>query len=164
MIKSAIEEDIPFGIILSEGDSVFSKGVKVSVQKVFKKYDNGEYDILVKGKEIFKVKNTNIDGETVIGNVEYLPTEGGLKGPQFKTFQESYLKILLKYGVDKDLDIHMNKKISFEFLQGLQLPLILKKEIISIDKETTRLKYIKTIFNNILDNDSPSSSKNMPQA
>ena len=164
MIKSAIEEDRPFGIILSEGKGVFSKGVKVSVNKVFKEYENGEYDILVRGNEIFKVKNTKIDGETVIGNVEFLPTEGGLKGPQFKIFQESYLKILLKFGVNKDLDVHMNKKISFEFLQAIQLPIILKKEIISIDDETARLKYIGNIFNNILDNDKPTSSENMPQA
>ena len=164
MIKSAIEEDRPFGIILSEGKGVFSKGVKVSVNKVFKEYENGEYDILVRGNEIFKVKNTKIDGETVIGNVEFLPTEGGLTGPQFKIFQESYLKILLKFGVDKDLDLHMNKKISFEFLQGMQLPIILKKEIISIDDETARLKYIGNIFKNILDNDKSTSSENMPQA
>ena len=164
MIKSAIEEDRPFGIVLSEGNGVFSKGVRVSVNKVFKEYENGEYDILVRGNEIFKVKNTKIDGETVIGNVEFLPTEGGLKGPQFKIFQESYLKILLKFGVNKDLDIHMNKKISFEFLQAIQLPIILKKEIISIDNETARLKYIGNIFNNILDNDKLTSSENMPQA
>ena len=63
MIKSAIEEDRPFGIILSEGNGVFSKGVKVSVKKVFKEYENGEYDILVRGNEIFKVKNTKITGE-----------------------------------------------------------------------------------------------------
>ena len=58
----------------------------------------------------------------------------------------------------------MNKKISFEFLQAIQLPIILKKEIISIDDETARLKYIGNIFNNILDNDKPTSSENMPQA
>ena len=74
------------------------------------------------------------------------------------------LKILLKFGVDKDLELHMKKKISFEFLQGLQLPLILKKEIINIKDEVNRLEFIKNIFNNILEADSKSPRGNLPQA
>ena len=164
MIKNAIESNKPFGIILSEGEGVFSKGVKVCVKEVFKKYSNGEYDILVEGEEIFKVKSTEIDGDTVMGDVEFLPIQTGTEGPQFQKFQESYLKILLKFGVDKDLELHMKKKISFEFLQGLQLPLVLKKEIISINDEVNRLEFIKSIFNNILEANSKSPSSSLPQA
>ena len=97
-----------------------------------------------------------MDGDTVVGDVEFLPTQTGMEGPQFQKFQESYLKILLKFGVDRDLELHMKKKISFEFLQGLQLPLILKKEIINIKDEVNRLEFIKNIFNNILEADSKS--------
>ena len=79
MIKNAIEHNKPFGIILSEGKGVFSKGVKVCVKKVFKKYSNGGYDILVEGEEIFKVKGTEMDGDTVVGDVEFLPTETGME-------------------------------------------------------------------------------------
>ena len=164
MIKNAIEHNKPFGIILSEGEGVFSKGVKVCVKEVFKKYSNGEYDILVEGEEIFKVKSTEIDGDTVMGDVEFLPIQTGTEGPQFQKFQESYLKILLKFGVGKDLELHMKKKISFEFLQGLQLPLVLKKEIISINDEVNRLEFIKSIFNNILEANSKFPSSSLPQA
>tara|TARA_B100001250_G_C19760240_1_gene772073 strand:+ start:135 stop:629 length:495 start_codon:yes stop_codon:yes gene_type:complete len=164
MIKNAIEHNNPFGIILSEGEGVFSKGVKVCVKEVFKKYSNGEYDILVEGEEVFKVKGIEIDGDTVMGDVEFLPIQTGMEGPQFQKFQESYLKILLKFGVDKDFELHMKKKISFEFLQGLQLPLVLKKEIISINDEVNRLEFIKSIFNNILEVNSKSPSGSLPQA
>ena len=37
--------------------------------------------------------------------------------------KDAYLKILLKFGIDKNFDLHMNKKISYEFLQGIQLPI-----------------------------------------
>jgi len=164
MIRNAIELDVPFGIILSEGEGVHSKGVKVGVKEVFKKYSNGEYDILVKGQEIFKVMTTELEGETVVGQVEYLPIQTGLEGNHFKSFQDLYLKILLKFGVDKNLDIHMRKKISYEFLQGLQLPLILKKELLGIDDEINRLEFIENIFNNVLNTDTKPSNGNMPQA
>jgi len=70
----------------------------------------------------------------------------------------------LKFGINKDLDLHMNKKISYEFLQGLQLPLSLKKELISINKETDRLIFINEIFDNLLKSDIKNSNFNMPQA
>ncbi|MFL3015140.1 MAG: LON peptidase substrate-binding domain-containing protein [Candidatus Neomarinimicrobiota bacterium] len=164
MIRNAIEQDVPFGIVLSKGEGVHSKGVKVGVKEVFKKHSNGEYDILVKGQEIFKVMNTELEGETIVGQVEYLPVQTSLKGDYFKSFQDSYLKILLKFGVDKDLEIHMRKKISYEFLQGLQLPLVLKKELLEIDDEISRLEFIENIFNNVLDTDTAPSNGNMPQA
>ena len=164
MIRNAIEQDVPFGIVLSKGEGVHSKGVKVGVKEVLKKHSNGEYDILVKGQEIFKVMNTELEGETIVGQVEYLPVQTSLEGDYFKSFQDSYLKILLKFGVDKDLEIHMRKKISYEFLQGLQLPLVLKKELLEIDDEISRLEFIENIFNNVLDTDTTPSNGNMPQA
>ena len=73
MIKNAIDDDTPFGIILSQGDGVFTKGVKVCVTEVYKEYKNGEYDVLVKGQELFNVISTEMDGETVVGKIEYVP-------------------------------------------------------------------------------------------
>ena len=70
----------------------------------------------------------------------------------------------MKFGVDQDLNIHMNKKISYEFLQGLQLPLPLKKELIKIDNETDRLIFINNIFHNILKAETEYSNINMPKA
>ena len=164
MIKNAIDDDTPFGIILSEGKGVFTKGVKVCVTEVFKEYKNGEYDVLVKGQELFNVISTEMDGETVVGKIEYVPIQPGLEDLEFQKFQDSYLKVLMKFGIDKDLNIHMEKKISYEFLQGLQLPLILKKELININDETGRLKFIKNIFNNILNANTEHSIGNMPEA
>jgi len=164
MIKNAIDNNAPFGIILSQGDGVFSKGVKVCVAEVFKEYNNGEYDILVKGQELFEVMGTEMDGDTVIGKIEYVPIEASSEDLHFQKFQDSYLKVLMKFGVDQDLNIHMNKKISYEFLQGLQLPLPLKKELIKIDNETDRLIFINNIFHNILKAETEYSNINMPKA
>ena len=164
MIRNAIEDELPFGIILSEGEGVYSKGVKVEVNKVYKEYQNGEYDILVKGQELFSVIETEVQGETVIGEIEYLPIQVTSEDSQFKEFQNLYLKILLKLGVDKDLNIHMDKQISYEFLQGMQLPISIKKKLISLNEETERLVFITNIFNEILQSDINISSKDIPKA
>jgi len=164
MIRNAINEKIAFGIILSEDKEVFSKGVKVTVDKVYKEYENGEYDILVKGQELFHVISTKVEEETVVGNVEYVPISTVSDNSEFQSFQDAYLKILLKFGIDKNFDLHMNKKISYEFLQGIQLPLNIKKELITISDEIERLRFIKNIFNNILETDPDYANGNIPKA
>ena len=163
MVKDHIEQDKPFGIILNEDNVVCTKGCRVKVQKVYKKYSNGEYDILVKGVEQFKVINTRIEGETVIGEIDYVPINGDGDEQLRKTIQELYLQVLIKVGISNSLEMHMGKKLSYEFLQGFELPLNMKKQLILMNSENKRLSLIKDVFMNILDSDIV-QKKNMPSA
>ena len=164
MVRNAIEKDIPFGIILREGKGIFSKGCTVKITKVFKEYQNGEYDIMVKGLERFDVINTEMDGDTVIGQVKYLPLQTESKPDLLVQLQDSYLKVLLRFEIDSDLETHLKKKISYEFLQGLQLPISLKKNLIDIDSETERMMFINDIFQSILKQPFKSGNGNLPEA
>ena len=146
MVRNAIEKDIPFGIILREGKGVFSKGCTVKVIKVFKEYQNGEYDIMVEGLERFDLIKTEMDGDTVIGQVKYLPLQTESELDLLVQLQDSYLKVLLRFKIDSDLESHLKKKISYEFLQELQLPISLKKNLIDIDSETERMLFINEFF------------------
>ena len=163
MVKDHIEQDKPFGIILNEDNVVCTKGCRVKVQKVYKKYSNGEYDILVKGVEQFKVINTSIEGETVIGEIDYVPLNSDGDEQLLKTIQELYLQVLIKVGISNSLEMHMRKKLSYEFLQGFELPLNMKKQLILMNSENKRLSLIKNIFVNIIDSDII-QKKNMPSA
>jgi len=163
MVKDHIEQDKPFGIILNEDNIVCTKGCRVKVQKVYKKYSNGEYDILVKGVEQFKVINTRVEGETVIGEIDYVPINSDGNEQLRKTIQELYLQVLIKVGISNSLEMHMAKNLSYEFLQGFELPLNMKKQLILMNSENKRLSLIKDIFVNILDSDIV-QKKNMPSA
>ena len=163
MVKDHIEQDKPFGIILNEDNVVCTKGCRVKIQKVYKKYSNGEYDILVKGVEQFKVIKTRIEGETVIGEIDYVPLNSDGDEQLCKTIQELYLQVLIKVGISNSLEMHMGKKLSYEFLQGFELPLKMKKQLILMNSENKRLYLIKDIFVNILDSDII-QKKNMPSA
>ena len=163
MVKDHIEEGKPFGIILNENNVVCTQGCRVKVQKVYKKYSNGEYDILVKGVEQFQVFNTRIVGETVIGEIDYVPLNNDSDEKLRMVIQDLYLKVLIKVGINNNLEMHMGKQLSYEFLQGFELPLKLKKQLILMNSENKRLMVIKDIFENIIDSDL-SQKKNMPLA
>ncbi len=164
MIKSSIEQDAPFGIIFSQDDEIYSKGCRVKVTEVYKKYHTGEYDILVKGVERFKVFDTKKDGETVIGEIEYIPLIQNQDNALIDLLQDSYLRVLLKLGINTDLELHMKKKISYEFVQGFELPLQIKKKLISIDNEDKRLHFINNIFENILSSELKIKNSDLPEA
>ena len=74
------------------------------------------------------------------------------------------MKLLLKVGVKRNLDVHLNKKISYEFLEGIQLPITFKKEILSEENELKRLNIIQNIFKSILKSKTNPNSTNMPEA
>ena len=164
MVKNAIEDDIPFGIILKEGKDIFPKGCKVKVTKNFKKYETGEYDIIVKGLDIFNVIGIEMEGDTFVGNIKYISMNLDADQLLIQELQDSYLKIILRFGIDSDLEPHMNKKISYEFLQGLQLPISIKKDLINMDSEPNRLVFINTIFNNVLTQPLKPENRNIPEA
>ena len=163
MVKDHIEKGKPFGIILNENNVVCTQGCRVKVQKVYKKYSNGEYDILVKGVEQFQVFNTRIVGETIIGEIGYVPLNNDSDEKLRMVIQDLYLKVLIKVGINNNLEMHMGKQLSYEFLQGFELPLKLKKQLILMNSENKRLTLIKDIFENIIDSDL-SQKKNMPLA
>ncbi len=163
MVRDHIEDDKPFGIILNENNVVCTKGCRVKVQKVYKKYSNGEYDILVKGVEQFQVFNTRIEGETVIGEIDYVPLNNDADEELRKGIKNLYLQVLVKVGISNNLEMHMDKQLSYEFLQGFELPLKLKKQLILMNSEIKRLTIIKDIFENIIDSNI-SQKKNMPLA
>ena len=59
-------------------------------------------------------------------------------------------------------ELYMEKKISYDFLQGIQLPLQIKKRLLDIDNEETRMGFINKMFQNVLDGEI--SSNNIPEA
>ena len=164
MVKNAIEDKQPFGIVLKEEGGVYKRGCRVEITKVLQNYPNGEYDIIVKGIERFKVLSTEKDGDMVFGQIEYIPISIETDLKLIDDVQDSYLKILLRYGINSDMEMHMNKKISYEYVKSIQLPIILKKELINMENETDRLAFIKNIFDNILKQPNKSENGNFPEA
>ena len=164
MVKDAIENNITFGIVLHEKRSVYSKGCSVKITEVFQTYPNGEYDIMVQGVNCFDIIKTDLDGDTVIGEIEYIHLEKESDSRLFDKIQDSYLQVLIRFGIDSDMEIHMNKNISYEFIQGIQLPIMLKKELIGMGNEIERLRFINKIFNNLLTQPTNPENGNTPEA
>ena len=150
MISESIENDTPFGIVLNNNGSVDSIGCSLNVTKVLKHYNNGEYDLIATGEKCFQIIDKVKKDDLWIGNIEYMENPIIEDKKILTEVQNKYLELLVKLGKEEDFDIYLERKISYQFLIGISLPLNLKRSILLLESEQERLLYIYNLLDKIL--------------
>jgi len=150
MISESIENDTPFGIVLNNNGSVDSIGCSLNVTKVLKHYNNGEYDLIATGEKCFQIIDKVKKDDLWIGNIEYLENPIIEDKKILIEVQNKYLELLVKLGKEENFDIYLERKISYQFLIGISLPLNLKRSILLLESEHERLLYIYDLLDKIL--------------
>ena len=150
MISESIENDTPFGIVLNNNGSVDSIGCSLNVTKVLKHYNNGEYDLIATGDKCFQIIDKVKKDDLWIGNIEYMENPIIEDKKILTEVQNKYLELLVKLGKEENFDIYLERKISYQFLIGISLPLKLKRSILLLESEHKRLLYIYDLLDKIL--------------
>jgi len=164
MISESIENDTPFGIVLNNNGSVDSIGCSLNVTKVLKHYNNGEYDLIATGDKCFQIIDKVKKNDLWIGNIEYIENPI-IKDKKILTeVQNKYLELLVKLGKEENFDIYLERKISYQFLIGISLPLNLKRSILLLESEQERLIYIYDLLDKILSQPIQNDEDIMPNA
>ena len=165
MVKNSIAQAEPFGIVFKDNRNIDTMGCAVEITKVIKTYTSGEYDIVVTGKKRFKIMNRTKNGDLWIGHVKFFQDQKVGDNNLFKELQDEYLRVLLKFGIEDNMELHLNKKLSFEFVKGILLPIPIKKKLLELANEKDRLSFIKNLFNKI-HSQSPiiQNGQNIPEA
>ena len=150
MITESIENNTPFGIVLNNNGSVDNIGCSLNVTKVLKHYDDGEYDLIATGKKCFQIIDKVKEDDIWIGDIEYLEHPVINDNKILKKVQDKYLELLVKLGKESNFDIYIQRKISYQFLIGISLPIKLKRNILLLDSEQERLLYIYDLLDKVL--------------
>jgi len=151
MIKDRIKTGAPFGIVLRDEKGVKSIGCSVKIIRVLKEYPTGEYDIIVQGQRCFRIKDKVQENDKLwIGNVSYLEDQESATTDLLEKTRDQYLHILLKLGLNEDMERHMAKNQSFDFVELINLPNKIKQKLIETNDENQRLKIITRIFTSVM--------------
>ena len=151
MIKDRIKTGAPFGIVLREKKGVKSIGCSVKIIRVLKEHPTGEYDIIVQGQRCFRIKDKVQENDKLwIGNVSYLEDQESATTDLLEKTRDQYLHILLKLGLNEDMERHMAKNQSFDFVELINLPNKIKQKLIETNDENQRLKVISRIFTGVM--------------
>ena len=151
MIKDSIKTGDPFGIVLKDDKGVKSIGCSVKIIRVLKEHPTGEYDIIVQGLQCFRIKEkTQENNQLWIGKVTYLEDNESASADLLDKTRDQYLHILLKLGLNEDMERHMSKSRSFDFIEFINLPNKIKQQLIETNDENQRLEIINSIFTGVM--------------
>ena len=150
MVSESLENNKEFGIIYKKKKDMKNIGCLVSIKKVYQKYDDGKYDILIKGEKRFEIKSLFKKDELLIGEIELLNEfyEKADKN-KFNQILDKYLKLLLTFKIDHDIQSEMNKKKSFDFTKNILIPNNIKQDFLELENETDRMVFIDDFLDTI---------------
>ena len=164
MIEDSIENNTPFGIGLKNNGNIDSIGCSLDVTKVIKHYETGEYDLIATGKKCFQIIDKVKEKELWVGDIEYMEAPIVEDNTLLKKVQNKYLELLIKLRKEENFDVYINRKISFQFLIGISLPVELKRNILLLENETERLLYIDDLFKKVLSQPIQNKGTDLPEA
>ena len=151
MIKNSIKSGDPFGIVFQDKEGLKSIGCSVKIINVIKEYPTGEFDIIVEGQNCFHIQNKIQEDDNLwIGTILFLKDENQINQNLLDKIKDQYLHILLKLGINEDMERHINKKRSFDFIEFINLPNKIKQELLEENQENNRLKIISKLFTAIM--------------
>ena len=150
MVSESLENNKEFGIIYKEKKDMKNIGCLVSIKKVYQKYDDGKYDILIKGEKRFEIKSLFKKDELLIGEIELLNEfYEKVDKNKFNKVLDKYLKLLLTFKIDHDIQSEMNKKKSFDFTKNILIPNNIKQDFLELENETDRMVFIDDFLDTI---------------
>ena len=151
MINNSINSGEPFGIVHQDQDGFKSIGCSVKIVNVIKEYPSGEFDIIVEGQQCFQIETkVQEDDNLWIGTVSFLKDQHQINEDLLDKIRDQYLHIIMKLGINEDMERHINKKNSFDFIEFVNLPNKIKQELLEEDDENKRLQIINRIFTAVM--------------
>ncbi len=102
MIGVCLADDIPFGIVLFDGQSIRAVGCMARITKVLKRYDDGRMDIMTRGGERFVIRELIQERAYMEAQVYFFDDTGGeVDHERTDDLVKSALKLLKEaYGND----------------------------------------------------------------
>ena len=147
MIGTCIEENLEFGVVLSDENRIVSVGCTAKVLKLIKKFDDGRMDIISIGGERFRVSKLIDEKLYYEATVEYLaeaieslPPDAN---PLIAAFESCYL---LAHGTPAESPIEPGDELSYRLAAEIPLDLKMKQELLEERSERARRELLLAFF------------------
>ena len=127
-------------------------GTVVKINEIYKKYDDGRFDLSVKGLEKFKILKSYKEHELWKAKIRILDESyEDIDKNYFNLVLDKYLRLILSSKLNNNISQYMNKKTSFDFTKDVILPNSLKQDFLELENEQKRMNYIDIFLDSLLD-------------
>ena len=144
MVQYCQEAKKPFGIVLFHGGKLAPMGCTVNIFHVLRQYEDGRSDIIVEGKDRFRLLEILHKEEYLTANVEMI------EEPAFKDEDGEmeraialHMKLLELSGMPVRPSYYQDvNNVSFLIASNAALQLIQKQHILELEKEVQRIAFL----------------------
>jgi len=141
MVKSCLEEQSEFGMLLSLDKGVARVGCTAEILEVAKRYSDGRMDILTVGRAPFRVVELFTEDPLLEGHVDYLddrevPANPRIQRELVELFEACHTLIFEDY--PKNLEGAPEEQPSYLIAAALPMDLLWKQQILELRSEADR--------------------------
>jgi len=141
MVKSCLEEQSEFGMLLSLDKGVARVGCTAEILEVAKRYSDGRMDILTVGRAPFRVVELFTEDPLLEGHVDYLDDRETATNPRIQRelvelFEACHTLIFEDY--PKNLEGAPEEQLSYLIAAALPMDLLWKQQILELRSEADR--------------------------
>ena len=152
LINHTLDENKNFGIVYTKNKVMSKIGTVVNINEIYKKYDDGRFDLSVKGLERFKILKSYKEHELWNAKIRILDESyEDIDKNYFNLVLDKYLRLILSSKLNNNISQYMNKKTSFDFTKDVILPNSLKQDFLELENEQKRMNYIDIFLDSLLD-------------
>jgi len=154
MVGQAIEQKSEFGVILAEESEISSVGCTAVVEQVIKRYDDGRFDIVTRGRQRFRVLEINDEEEYLRATIDLFQDESSDSVAPAVVEEALNLAVevaqLLNVEMPEDFTID-EPQASFAVAAALPLELKFKQQVLEDRSEWHRIHVLVEHLANVLD-------------
>ena len=163
LVNYSLNKNKTFGIVYLKNKTMSSVGTTVKINEIFKKYDDGRFDLSIIGIERFKILKSFKEDELWNAKIEILDESyEDIDKNYFNLVLDKYLKFILLYKLNDNISQYMNKKISFDFTKDVIMPNPFKQDFLELENEQKRMNFIDIFLDNLIDQKKYPSDNNNP--
>ena len=154
MVGEAIEHKSEFGVILAEEAAISSVGCTAVVEQVIKRYDDGRFDIVTRGRQRFRALELNKEKDYLRAKIDFFQDESSESVPPNVLEQAMNLAADVAQALNAELPKGLSTdepQASFAIAAALALELKFKQQLLEGRSERQRMHSLVTHLGKVLE-------------
>ena len=147
LITECLESDGEFGLLYADEDGVREIGTLARVTEVLERFDDGRLNILVEGRERFRVEELTHGRSFMTAEVEPVDDEpGDVEGETAARAAGSFRALAALAGAETEHTDEQSSQLSFELAAQVELPHEAKQQLVELREEQARLELVAELL------------------
>ena len=146
LIGECLAEESAFGLLYEDDEGVREVGTRAAVVEVLRRYPGGRLDVVVEGRERFRLVEETAGRSFRTGRVEPVADERGEPAERDRERAlELYRRVAELAGVEAE-DLEAAESLAFELAARVELPLAAKQDLLELRSEGERLRLVAELL------------------